>query len=1509
MSLNSEYYTEDINSIERIDFSVLTNSDVKKYSAVSKDPFGINIADSYDNYEPKKGGLVDLRLGSCDIYLNCTTCGLNSLKCPGHFGHTELAEPVFHFGYMNNLKTILQCICLKCVKILVDKDKDLVKNLKNKKEKYRLKELREITKNVNYCHHCGTPVPSVIKEIKENTASVRILLEREVGAVVVDEKTGESSESKKKLREYLPARKCYNILRNLSDVDCYLLGFNPSISRPEDFVCIRFPIPPVNIRPTAKIDFLASSTMEDSLTLKISDIIMNNIRERTLIDKQVLGTDLNNSFNGEIHSLLQYHVCTYFDNESISLPKSEFKASNKPTKSISERIKGKTGRVRSNLMGKRVDFSARSVITSDPYIGIDEVGVPKRVAMDLTIPEEVTPQNIKYLTKLVKNGRDIYPGSNYVHKTQVADGKTISQRIDLKYRKKDIKLVYGDVVDRHIIDGDYVLFNRQPTLHKPSMMGHRIQVLDYDNADTFRMNVSVTKPYNADFDGDEMNIHLAQSIQARNEIERIANVKYNIISAKDSNPIIGCVQDALVGAYVMTTTQDKIDYHTACNILCSTTSKSKYNLKKGEDLTGHEFFSKIIPKGINEIKKSDGKINFQIKDGNLLKGILNEKSLSTKKNSIIHYIWDKYGPDKTSNFIDDTQKLILEYLMYQGMTIGFKDCIIDKKVTNKLFDIAKNKLLESKNYITKMENDSNNTSISLIEETITGDLTTIGANIGKNLAGYLTNENNFYKCSKERSGAKGSISNIYQIMGVWGQIVIGGSRIKKNVGHRTLPAFHKNDDTPEARGFIYNNFVTGLNGHEFFFHTASGREGLIDTAIKTAQTGYIQRRLIKAMEDLAVRYDGTVRAANNTIVQYIYGENGINQLTQTSIKLNLVNYNNKQIKENLIFDSKQITDLQKTLKIKDLTKFNNNFYNTMKDFRDSLRKIQRISSLNYRVIEETYKIPVNLNRLTNDFMNDKKSKINLSPDYILEKLNGLIDNINNKLIIYTNDNSTLFKNDEVGFKYVFKIALYEYLAPVKCIYEYNLSKEDFDRLINEIENSYIKSIVEPGEMVGIIAAQSVGEPTSQMNLDSKHAAGKGGSGSGKLTGVPRITELLGYSKNIKTPQMTIYFDKEIQEDRQKANRINSFLKHLNIIELIDSAEIFYQIEGNNDFDQVIENDNTVNPFFINNQKVELKNMPFIFRLKMNLEKMMDKETTILDIKTKLMAYWYQNSQNTKTMKKAEKEVFSRVNRLAVLGSSDANKEQIIHIRFSMSSFDYTILNDFMKLILNNIQLKGINNISNSMIEQERNVLFDDNGDEEIIKENIITSSGINMEQIKYFKGIDMARTICNDVGEIYKLYGVEAARNLLMFELNTTFNEGGSGGINYNHLSLLVDFMTHTGDITSIDRHGLGKLDIDPMSKASFEKTMEHFINAAVFNESDKLKSVSSKIMVGQVIPGGTGAFDVILDTQKLINSEYITDETGGRSDFVDIEPVPILEDIINFGINETNFFIPTQVY
>jgi len=1493
MSINSKFYKDDIKNINKIAFSIFTNDEIKKYSAVKKDPFGINVPDSYDNYEPKKGGLVDLRLGSCDIYLNCTTCGLNSIDCPGHFGHTELAEPVFHYGFLPHLTTLLKCICLKCSNILLNKDDENIQKFKNKTGKRRYIEIKELLKNTNYCPHCGTPVPKIKKEVKEASVSIRIVLEKEVGNVIVDEKTGISTETTKVIKDYLSPRQCYNIVRNISDVDCYLLGFNPKESRPEDLIILRFPIPPVCIRPTAKIDFLASSTMEDSLTLKIADIINSNIRVRNQMNKSnqdVITAEM------DTNTLLQYHIATYFDNDSASLPKSEFKTGGKPTKSISDRLKSKEGRVRYNLMGKRVDFSARSVITSDPNINIDQVGVPLKVAKDLTIPEEVTPKNIKQLTHLVKNGRDVYPGANFVFRTNYINGKPIDQRIDLKYRKKDIILSYGDIVERQIVNGDYVLFNRQPTLHKPSMMGHQIHVLNRDDTNTLRMNVSVTKPYNADFDGDEMNLFLAQSIQARNELELIANVKYQIIGAKESSPIIGCVQDSISGAYLLSQ-DNNIDYKTASNLLCTTSNRqSGLHLHSGMNtIKGRDLFSYVIPKGINSIKKKGSDVFFQVKNGQFINGSLDKSQLSTSKNSIIHYIWDKYGPNKTQNFIDDTQRLILNYLLNKGLTMGFKDTIISDKLTTQLNELIHSKLLSSKYQITQIENEKDMISPQLIEESLTAELNSVSANIGKIIMDSLDESNGFNIIIK--SGSKGNPINIAQIAGCLGQVSLEGSRIKKRIQGRTLPLYHQHDDTPDARGFVSSNFVDGLKGAEFFFHTMGGREGLIDTAIRTAETGYIQRKLIKSLEDLHVTYDGTVRMTNGTIVQYIYGESGVDQVKQTQLKLDIINMNNDEITKTFIFSEEETNKLEKKFK-KKYSNFNKTLYEKMIKFRDSFRNIYFKSTGNYKILEDTFMLPVNLNRLTQEYSHNKVN-IEIEPEYIIKQIDTLLESYNERLLVLMKQDSDLLKKDEDDFKYLFKISLYEYISPKKCIVEYGLSLAEFDKLINDIRVAWSKSLAEPGEMIGIIAAQSIGEPTSQMTLNTKHSAGIASKGTANM-GVPRIKELFHYSKNITTPQMTIYFDEKYNMDRKAVNKIASYLKHLTIGELIDSAEIYYDTNGDDELSKLLRKDDVKNPFFINNQKTEVDTLPFVFRFKMNIEKLMDKETTLLDIKTKFITYWYRNF-NIKTLKKKLKDIIVNIDKLAILDNSN----DVIHIRFKINNFNYSLLTSFMKVVLDIVTLKGIDNINDIDMIQQMQVKFDKDGNKQVNKEWVVISNGINMQTLKTLKGVDNIRTKVNDISTAYRLYGIEAARQIIINELLLTFNAGGGSGINNAHLTVLVDFMTHNGSIISIDRHGLNKLNTEPMCRASFEKTMEHFVNASIFNEIDELKSVSSRIMVGRVIKGGTGSFDLLLDTDKIKNSEYIEDETGGRTTFVSLDKEPLFEDLINYGLNEIDFLIP----
>jgi len=997
-----------------------------------------------------------------------------------------------------------------------------------------------------------------------------------------------------------------------------------------------------------------------------------------------------------------------------------------------------------------------------------------------------------------------------------------------------------------------------------------------------------------------MNIHLAQSIQARNELKRIANVKYQIIGVKDSNPIIGCQQDALSGAFLMTQKEVKIKGGDAANILCNTSSKTKFDLDMNKEYTGHEIFTKIIPSGINNTKKNDkGDITFQIKDGNLLTGLLDKNSLSVAKNSIIHFIWDKYGPNKTREFIDDSQKLILNYLLTRGLTISFKDAFLESKFEEQIKKLLDNTVLENKYNLTQYENDVDQISPQIIEASLYSQMNAIGSDVGATIKKNLNSANLFW--SLVTSGAKGTETNLQQMMACIGQQALEGRRIQKKVEGRSLIYFHKDDDTPEARGFMRSSLLDGLKGYEAFIFTAAGREGLIDTAIKTASTGYLQRKLIKGLEDLSIKYDGTNRNSRGVIIQYVYGENGINQASQTEIKLNIIDMDNKKIESVFNFTDEQIKKIEKKHKIssKEMKAFNTAYINKMIKYRNDMRNIQMKALLNFKTMEEKFMLPVNLFRLTQDYSN-KTENLELKPQDIIDSIEEFLNLPETKLLPIATNGNERFKQDDRSLKYILEIALYEYLSPNKCIFDYGLNKEKLGIIWSEIKNSFVKAIAEPGEMVGILAAQSIGEPTTQLNLNTKHFAGVS-SKSGAVSGVPRILELLSFSKDIKTPQISVYFDNKIRSDKTAVNRIASYFKYLSIKQLIDSAEIYYN--PSNSIEKKLINDNVSTPFFVNNQKADLNSLPFVFRLKMNLEKMLDKETTLLDIKTKFVSFWYKNFTNIKTMKRNEKDIFGKISRCAILSNSTADKEQIIHIRFSISTFNYQILVDFLNIVLDDITLKGIDGINDINMEEQRVLNFDDvTGATIVEKEFVVTTTGINLKKIKYMKGINNTRTLINDIFTIYRHYGIEATRQILIVEYMKVLGDK----LNSTHLSVLVDMMTHNGDITSIDRHGLSKLDSDPCAKASFEQTMDHFINAAIFNEKDTMKSISSNIMLGKIIPGGTGCFDLMLDTNKLENSEYTTDETGGRVTFTPLEEDSLLKDIITYGINQPTFFKPS---
>ena len=1352
--------------------------------------------------------------------------------------------------------------------------------IRNKYGKVRFAEIKKLTSGIKYCQRtdyaCGSPVPVITKKIvNTGNTSGSILLQAETELSGVSEEDGGNPLGKKRVIEILKPKTVYNILKNVSDLDYQIMGFDTVKARPEDMIIINFPVPPIAIRPPAKKDFLSSGVSEDTLTHKLADIIKYNIKVRKLLDKEAAtGEDMK--YNEDYIRQLQYQIATYYNNEDINLPVSQQKTGGRPTKSISERISGKTGRIRQNLNGKRVEGSGRAVITSDPTIGIDEVGIPLKIAMSIPFPEVVTPDNYEYLSKLVANGRDKYPGI-----IKIINRKGVSY--DIRYRTRAMKIQFGDIVERHLVDGDYVLFNRQPSLHKLSMMGHKVKVSLNDKFTTFRMNPSACKPYNADFDGDEMNVFVPQTIQSVVELSMLANVTSLIISPRNTEPIIQLVQDGVLGSYLFTETNQPLTWNRVMRTLMNTENIDITKVPKKE-MDTYELMSYLIP-DINLSTK------VKVEHGKFISGKVGVKTLNDA-NGFIGTIYDQYGGEITRDFIDNLQKVILSWLQLKGFTVGLKDCIIDDSILSKVREKTNKLMVEVKHLITEQENHPGLLDESIFEENIGTMLTAHAGNMGKIVLDATDSSNNFFVMLD--SGAKGKVEQLGSIASLVGQINMNNKRIAKKVNNRTLPHYHQFDDTPAARGFVSSSYVKGLRPTEFFFQQMANRDGLIDTAIKTADTGYIQRKFIKGMEDVMVYYDGIVRNSNNQIIQYFYGASNLDQIKQKPVKINIINMNDVKIRETLIFSKDELKKLVKNKK--DLTateKLNEDYGKRLIKYRDELRLICMKSKLNYNTIQDVFMLPVNLFRIINAYINkDSKVKSDLEYNDVLEVIKEIISSENTKLFCMTSDErktDNIRRQMEDNNKYLFIISIYEYLSPKKCINDYRFTKELLNNVKNDIIKSFNKAVVDSGEMVGILGAQSMGERTTQLNLNTKHSAGTIKKGT---QGVMRMNEIMRCTKSIKTPILTIYLDKKYRYDKESAYKIASYISYLTLNDIVIKGDIGFDPDVNNGFLKMDKIDPKT-AMQIYDIKLELKKLPWMFRFRINREMLYAKKLKLFDIKINFVKFWRDKINNSKTISKSEKDVFNRVVNCAILTSNENEVNPVIHIRFDLNNYDLNKIIELQDYILHDFNLKGLEGITGIDVMKQSQVEFLENGDIENKDQYILQTDGINMSGIRSITGIDHVRTITNDMYSIYANYGIEAVRNAIINEISELINN-----VNVHHISLLVDVMTHSGALISVDRNGINRQDTDPLSRASFERTMEQFLNAAAFNETDKLKSVSSRIIIGRMINGGTGYCNLMMDNDILENTEINVSNIEKGLNMVDnvikLEENMLIDDLIN---------------
>jgi len=669
--------------------------------------------------------------------------------------------------------------------------------------------------------------------------------------------------------------------------------------------------------------------------------------------------------------------------------------------------------------------------------------------------------------------------------------------------------------------------------------------------------------------------------------------------------------------------------------------------------------------------------------------------------------------------------------------------------------------------------------------------------------------------------------------------------------------------------------------------------------VDTADTGYIQRKLIKGMEDLMVYYDGLVRSANNQIIQYFYGGSNLDQVKQSNIKLNLVNMSDQKIRDTLVFTKAELKDMYKKNELTKAEVLNEDFYKKLVKFRNELRVIVTKATLSYVTMKDKFMLPVNLPRVINSNISNN-NKSDLTYQDVIDTIDDIIKSENTKMFCMTDterklDMSQSYKQEiEHTNKFMFIISIYEYLSPKKCILEYKLTKTSLEKVKKEIIHNFKKAIVNPGEMVGVLGAQSMGEKSTQLNLNTKHSAGAIKKGT---SGVARMNEILRCTKNIKTPMLTIYLDDKYKYNKESAYKIASYISYLTLQDIVVKSDIGYDPDIKNGY-LSIDNIDPNTAMQIYDVKLDLKKLPWMFRFSINRDMIYAKKLKLSEIKINFVKFWKNKLLNLKNSK-TDKDINSIVVSCAILSSTENDPNPVIHIRFELNNYNLNKIIELQDYILANFNLKGLEGISNIEVTNvaQLNVLSD--GSLETKDQYVLQTEGINMAGIRGITGIDHVKTITNDMYSIYANFGIEAVRNRLINEVTELID------VNYHHIALLIDVITHSGSLISIDRHGINRQDTDPLSRASFEKTMEQFVNAAAFNETDKLKSVSSRIIIGRMINGGTGYCKLMMDNDILENTELNVSsmEQGLNQDtIIKLDDNMIIDDLIMK--DDSNMFI-----
>ena len=974
---------------------------------------------------------------------------------------------------------------------------------------------------------------------------------------------------------------------------------------------------------------------------------------------------------------------------------------------------------------------------------------------------------------------------------------------------------------------------------------------------------------------------MPQNVLAETELRHLAAIPYQIVSPSSNAPIIGIYQDSLLGSFRFTRPGIKFSPRDAMNLLMMYPNVDVEALKGKKELTSFDVISQILPPitmsyqtKLWEEGEDYGTSNnvLEIRKGKYVRGQMEKSVLGSSSKGMIHRVYNDYGNMAAANFIDNIQNIITEYMKSSSFSVGISDLIADKETAKKIIQAIDVQKLEVQSLINKVHLgifENNTASSNNVEfETQVGNLLNEATNqAGKKARESLSKDNRFLMIVN--SGSKGTLINISQMISCLGQQNVDGKRIPYGFDSRTLPHYSKFDDSPKARGFIENSYISGLTAPELFFHAMGGRIGLIDTAVKTSQTGYIQRRLIKGLEDIKVEYDMTVRNSKGKIIQFAYGDDNIDtvKVEEQSIPLVGMSLEDIYMHYDIAGLNERETGLLEIYSKGTITRMRTQRADTK---AKCMQYIEKMIVNREHLVEKLFK-----NR------DEKTVRIPVAFQYIIANIQGQLGLTANSAVditpletfkIIEQYFARLKRSHYVPPTRLFEIMYFYYLSPRNLLVAKRFNRKSLTMLLETIELKYKQSIVHPGEMVGVIAGQSIGEPTTQLTLNTFHLAGVA-SKSNVTRGVPRIEEILRLTKNPKNPSLTVHLKPLDESEKDKAILFANMMEHTKLVDVVKSIKICFDPKERSSLieedgllmEQYYEFENLMKECLGDEEEDTTPKSKWIIRMELDAEVLLDKNITTDDIH-----FAIKNSYHGKdiTCVYSDYNMDKLVFRIRMNSSVFAKGRNRIKVKGVVDSLDQSdeiyMLKNFQDTLLNNIVLRGINGIANVIPRKLQNMVVKDESKYARKDVWVLDTTGSNLLETLALDFIDNARTYSNDIKEVFDVLGIEAARQIIYNEMYDVMEFSGGVYINYHHLSLLCDRMTCTKDMVSIFRSGILNDDIGPIAKGTFEVHTEVFLDAARHGEFDHMRGVSANVMCGQFGYYGTNAFNVVLDLQEM---------------------------------------------